>query len=167
MTKLESNISRIRKLDEMVGELSELLQTYKAQRDMLIEETTPELLEDKRVFNVFTHKNLSAGLIGNNYFSVAFPTSLARKCDKRMDDQVWLASIKDDYLGQDYVRAKFELDKAKITADFKSGKLDDEFMARFGLKWLKTAKLSVLRCKSDAEAKDLIEVAKKQAESFK
>ncbi|MBR3223025.1 MAG: hypothetical protein IKF72_12455 [Kiritimatiellae bacterium] len=167
MSKLESNISRIRKLDEMVGELSELLQTYKAQRDMLIEDTTPELLEDKSVFNVFVHKNLSAGLIGNNYFSVAFPTSLGRKGDKRLDDQVWLLKIKEDYNGMDYVRGKFELDKAKITADYKAGKLDDEFMDRFGLKWLKTAKLSVLRCKSDAEAKDLIEVAKKQAESFK
>ena len=168
MTPLENKLSRIRKLDEMIDELSDALATLKGERDSLTNELTPALIADKSVFNVFKHKNLSAGLIGRNYFAVSFPTALARKGGRRMDDQEWLKDFcwatRNGYEGKPYIREKYELDKAKITADYRSGEIDDDFMAAYGLEWQKTAKLSVLKCRTDAEVKDLIAEAERMAE---
>ena len=170
MTQLENRLSRIRKLSEMLDDIGEAMLTLKGERDMLTAQLTSELIADKDVFNVFRHKNLSAGLIGRNYFAVSFPTALARKGGKRMDDQDWLHRLGcrewQSGSGVPYVRTKYELDKAKLTADYKSGVIDDDFLEAFELRFEKAAKLSVLKCRADAEVKELIAEAQREADAI-
>ena len=167
MTQLENNLSRVRKLNEMINELGDAITTLKGERDALADVVMSALLNDKSVFNVYKHKNLSAGLIGRNYFAVAFSSALVRKGDKRMDDQSWLLDFfteRGGFDGAPYIREKRELNKQKITADYRSGEINDDFLTVYGLDWKRTANLSVLKVRTDAELSDLIKAAQAAAD---
>ena len=163
MKSFENRVSRFRKLEEMIGELKEYVNSLTAERDILQTEIVVETLHKPRLFNAFIRKTSSAGIVGRNMFTVTYSDRLCRTQDKaRLDDQDWLHYN----VGSDYYSIKLELQASKIKADVKSGRLDDEKLKKMGLSICRVGSLKVGRIPSDAELNAIREEAASIADSI-
>ena len=163
MKSFENTVSRYRKIDEMIEELKDYVNTLTGERDMLGAEIVSHLATHPAAYNVFKHKTSSAGIVGRNMFTVAFSEQLCRtKPNARLDDQEWLKSDVDDK----YFKSKLLLLTSKVNADFKSGKLDASSLRKMGLDYRRVGNVSVSRIPNDSELDAIREEAASIADSI-
>ena len=163
MKSFENTVSRYRKIDEMIEELKDYVNTLTGERDMLGAEIVSHLATHPAAYNVFKHKTSSAGIVGRNMFTVAFSEQLCRtKPNARLDDQEWLKSDVDDK----YFKSKLLLLTSKVNADFKSGKLDASSLRKMGLDYRRVGNVSVSRIPNDSELDAIREEAASTADSI-
>ena len=158
----ENTVSRFRKVSEHIAELSEIIDALKAERDALEAEALGHCFDHMELYNVFTRKTSSAGIVGRELFTVAFSDQLARRTKgKALDDQGWL---RDDVFAG-YRQSKLSLMKSKINADYKAGILDEKTMKVLDLTYAKVGSLIVRRVPKDSELAEIRAAAEALADT--
>ena len=74
----ENMIARVRKIQEHVDEMQEIIDTLKGEKESLEASILVTLDNNPELYNVYVRKNASAGIVGRNMFKVTFSTTLAR-----------------------------------------------------------------------------------------
>ena len=143
----ENTVARFRKCVEQRDELKDIVDALNGECETLEASIIDACMNDPGLFNVFKRKTSSAGLVGRNYFQVAFSKTLTRKnSGDRLDDQEWLSG-----LSAQYVRSKLSLSAAKVKADYSEGSLSDAALRDMGLKYGDKVSVTVKRIPDDAE----------------
>ena len=161
----ENMVARVRKIGEHIKEMLDIVESLKCERECLEAKILEQLDAQPGLYNVYVHKNESAGLVGRSLFKVAYSTSLARLGAKdRLDDQEWLESIWKHDVGVHYQMSKRILLAGKIAADYKAGKLDDAALRSMRLRYVRKASLTVGRIPDETELNALKRSAEELAD---
>lgn len=156
----ENMVARVRKINEHIDEMLDIIDSLKGERECLEAKILEQLDETPELYNVYVHKNESAGLVGRNLFKVAYSTSLARLGGKdRLDDQDWLCTLNGAYL-----TTKLTLSAAKLRADYTAGKLDDAALRSMRLRYVRKASLTIGRIPDETELNALKRAAETLAD---
>lgn len=156
----ENMVARVRKIDEHIEEMLDIVESLKGERECLEAKILEQLDAQPGLYNVYVHKNESAGLVGRSLFKVAYSTSLARLGAKdRLDDQEWLAT-----LDGEYVATRLALSASKLRADYSAGKLDDAALRSMRLRYVRKASLTVGRIPDETELNALKRSAEELAD---
>ena len=135
----ENTVARFRKCVEQRDELKDIVDALNGECETLEASIIDACMNDPGLFNVFKRKTSSAGLVGRNYFQVAFSKTLTRKnSGDRLDDQEWLSG-----LSAQYVKTKLSISASKVRADYSAKRLDDKALRDMGLKYGDDVSLSV------------------------
>ena len=164
MNSLEIMVSRYRKLQETIEELSDCLKPIKAEAKRLEDEIFAALSRDKSLYNVGVYKRCAEGIIGRNLVRVDFGAKVQR-IKGRDDDQTWLATLKNDSYFKRYVKSVYALDKAQIQIDMANNETNNAELNSMGVKLETSYGVKVSRVRKDAEIAALIDEARELAEA--
>ena len=164
MNSLENMVSRYRKLQETIEELSDCLKPIKAEAKQLEDEIFAALSRDKSLYNVGIYKKFAEGIIGRNLVRVDFGAKVQR-IKGRDDDQTWLAALKNDRYFKRYVKSVNALDKAQIQIDMANNETNNAELNSMGVKLETSYGVKVSRVRKDAEIAALIDEARELAEA--
>ena len=89
MKSLEQKVSRYRKLQEMIEELSDCLAPLKAEAETLSDEIFAAFSADKSLYNVGVYKTFAVGIIARELVRIDFSDKVTRKKGNERD-QDWL-----------------------------------------------------------------------------
>ena len=154
MASFENKVARLRKIDEMTIELSDIVKCLKAEATQLRDEVFTECSRKPSLYNVVKHKTCALGFAGKNLFRVDFGKELTRIGGERLDNQEWLGSLMTRVAKTHpgWVKAKLELNSAMIKSEIASGVLTlDELAVEHGLQYDTSYKVKVTKLPSDAE----------------
>ena len=164
MNSLEIMVSRYRKLQETIEELSDCLKPIKAEAKQLEDEIFAALSRDKSLYNVGVYQRFAEGIIGRNLVRVDFGAKVQR-IKGRDDDQTWLAALKNDRYFKRYVKSVYALDKAQIQIDMANNETNNAELNSMGVKLETSYGVKVSRVRKDAEIAALIDEARTLAEA--
>jgi hypothetical protein len=164
MNSLENMVSRYRKLQETIEELSDCLKPIKCEAKQLEDEIFAALSRDKSLYNVGVYKKFAEGIIGRNLVRVDFGAKVQR-IKGRDDDQTWLAALKNDRYFKRYVKSVYALDKAQIQIDMANNETNNAELNSMGVKLETSYGVKVSRVRKDAEIAALIDEARTLAEA--
>ena len=157
----ENMIARVRKIQEHVDEMQEIIDTLKGEKESLEASILVALDNNPELYNVYVRKNASAGIVGRNMFKVTFSTTLARLGElDRLDDQEWLAT-----LDENYTKSKLSLRASAIRSAYSAGEITDGALRSMRLRYVNKASLDISHIPDESEINDLTESAEQLAES--
>ena len=164
MKSLEQKVSRYRKLQEMIEELSDCLAPLKAEAETLSDEIFAAFSADKTLYNVGVYKTFAVGFVGRELVRIDFSDKVTRRKGNERD-QNWLKSLLGDSKALPYVRMEMALDKAAIRQDLAKNRVNEAELKPFDIIIAPSARVKVSRIRKDAEINALIEAARKEAEA--
>ena len=164
MKSLDQTVSRYRKLQEMIEELSDCLAPLKAEAETLSDEIFAAFSADKTLYNVGVYKTFAVGIIARELVRIDFSDKVTRRKGNERD-QNWLKSLLGDSKALSYVRMEMALDKAAIRQDLAKNRVNEAELKPFEIVVAPSARVKVARVRKDAEINALIEAARNEAEA--
>jgi len=154
MASFENNVARLRKVTEMIEELSDIVKCLKAEATQLEDSVFAECSRKPSHYNVTKAKNFAMGYAGKDLFRIDFGKALARVGGERLDNQEWLGSlmthVSEKHPG--WVKAKLELNTAMIKSEVAAGRVMlNQLALEHGLRYVDSYKVKVTKLPSDAE----------------
>ena len=161
---LENEVAYIRKEAEHIAELTDIVNTLKADCQMRVDELFAKFSKNPRLYNVCKHKKVAAGFVGNELVQFNFGEKIVRRGGKRDDDQEWLLSHRATDAGLEYVVMGYRLNKAKIKADYAAGLIGDDTLEALDVKFEPTYNATIRRLPGAADIDAVKEEALKLVE---
>ena len=154
--KYKTLIPKLHRKRELISELSDALETLKAEVESLEAQIKADLIAPKskeRDYEVLKSTKLNMiCLAGQVVFSMNTGYALERKNGKRLDDQEWLKSLQSDTETSPYVRSRLSFNKNSVRAMQDNNAL----LKRLGLRLAPTITLQTRRVRSEAEINQLL-----------
>ena len=154
--KYKTLIPKLHRKRELINELSDALETLKAEVESLEAQIKADLIAPKskeRDYEVLKSTKLNMiCLAGQVVFSMNTGYALERKNGKRLDDQEWLKSLQSDTETSPYVRSRLSFNKNSVRAMQDNNAL----LKRLGLRLAPTITLQTRRVRSEAESNQLL-----------
>ncbi len=161
--KYKSIIPKLHRKRELINELSDALETLKAEVESLEEQVKADLIapeSTERDYEVLRSTKLNMiCLAGQVVFSMNTGYALERKNGKRLDDQEWLKTLQNDAETSQYVRARLSFNKNSVRAM----QDNNAILKRLGLRLAPTISLQTRRVRSEAEINQLLAEAEAEA----
>ena len=154
--KYKTQIPKLHRKRELIDELSDALETLKAEVESLEAEIKADLIAPKskeRDYEVLKSTKLNMiCLAGQVVFSMNTGYALERKNGKRLDDQAWLKTLQADADKSKYVRSRLSFNKNSVRAT-----PDNEALVKsLGLRLAPTISIQTRRVRSEAEINQLL-----------
>ena len=151
---LENEVAYIRKEAEHIEELTDIVNTLKADCQMRVDELFAKFSKNPKLYNVCKHKKVAAGFVGNELVQFNFGEKIVRRGGRRDDDQQWLLTRRTTEAGQSYVKLDYKLNKAKIKADYAAGLIGDDVLEALDVTFEPTYNATIRRlpCAADIDA---------------
>ena len=167
----ESTVGRFHKTMQTIAELKEALDTLKRSAESQKEEIIGFLADHSELYNVSVRRKESTGIAGNLLYKTTFGEKLVARSgtaaieDKEFVEKMREVSVAGGVKGADYVRIKYEVNKAKLAADIKAGVLGKADLTKLNIALEPTVNFKVDRVKTEKELYDLKAAAMELAES--
>ena len=161
---LENEVAYIRKEAEHIEELTDIINTLKADYQMRVDELFAKFSKSPKLYNVCKHKKAAAGFVGNELVQFNFGEKIVRRGGKRDDDQEWLLTRRAREAGVVYVKMDYRLNKAKIKADYAAGLIGDDVLEALDVTFEPTYNVTIRRLPNAADIDAVKEAALKLVE---